>query len=63
MAVLFDDVENEKQLVVILSRNYSTGLSVVRALGRTGYEIDLVASALHEGGSKGLLPAVMCVTV
>lgn len=54
MAVLFDDVENEKQLVVILSRNYSTGLSVVRALGRTGYEIDLVASALHEGGSKGI---------
>ncbi len=38
-------------LVVVLSRNYSTGLSVIRSLGSAGYTVDLVASAHKEGNS------------
>lgn len=41
-----------KQLVVVLSRNYSTGLSVIRSVGAAGYTVDLVASAYKEGVSK-----------
>ena len=43
---------NSKGLVVVLSRNYSTGLSVVRSLGSAGYEVDLVASAFRRGRSE-----------
>ena len=43
--------ENEKPLVVVLSRNYSTGLAVIRSLGSAGYEVDLVASAFREDQS------------
>ena len=43
--------KNEK-LVVVLSRNYSTGLSVIRSLGTAGYTVDLVASAPREGASS-----------
>lgn len=39
-------------LVVVLSRNYSTGVSVIRSLGEEGYTVDLVASAKEEGKSK-----------
>ncbi len=42
---------NKKRLVVVLSRVYSTGLSVIRSLGAVGYEVDLVASAYKEGRS------------
>ena len=42
---------NSNGLVVVLSRNYSTGLSVVRSLGSAGYKVDLVASAFRAGRS------------
>ncbi len=40
-----------KPLVVVLSRNFSTGLSVIRSLGAAGYVVDLVASAFKPGNS------------
>lgn len=36
-------------LVVVLSRSYSTGLSVIRSLGSAGYTVDLIAS-VHKPG-------------
>ena len=42
----------KKPLVVVLSRNYSTGLSVIRSLGAAGYTVDLVANAHREGISS-----------
>ncbi len=45
-------MEDKKPYVVVLSRNYSTGLSVIRSLGAAGYTVDLVASAYKAGGSK-----------
>ncbi len=45
------DISN-KPLVVVLSRNYSTGISVIRSLGAAGYTVDLVASAFREGRSQ-----------
>ena len=42
---------NKDRLAVVLSRNYSTGLSVIRSLGTAGYTVDLVASAPREGAS------------
>lgn len=45
------DISN-KSLVVVLSRNYSTGISVIRSLGAAGYTVDLVASAFREGRSQ-----------
>ena len=45
-------MENKKPLVVVLSRNYSTGLSVIRSLGAAGYTVDLVASAHRAGVSE-----------
>lgn len=44
--------ENKNTLVVVLSRNYSTGLSVIRSLGAAGYTVDLVASAHRRGTSE-----------
>ncbi|MBQ4467546.1 MAG: hypothetical protein II918_04935 [Firmicutes bacterium] len=44
-------MDNNEKLVVVLSRNYSTGLSVIRSLGTKGYTVDLVASAPREGAS------------
>lgn len=44
--------DKEKPLVVVLSRNDSTGLSVIRSLGSAGYDVDLVASASKEGRSE-----------
>lgn len=40
-----------KQRVVVLSRNYSTGLGVIRSLGEAGYPVDLVASVKKRGSS------------
>ncbi len=45
-------MENKKPLVVVLSRNYSTGIAVIRSLGAAGYTVDLVASAFKEGKSE-----------
>lgn len=43
-------MEIEKDaLVVVLSRSYSTGLSVIRSLGSAGYTVDLIAS-VHKPG-------------
>ncbi len=47
-------INNSEQLVVVLSRSYSTGLCVVRSLGAAGYTIDVVASATNEGDSDYL---------
>ena len=44
--------EQKNKLVVVLSRNYATGLSVIRSLGSAGYTVDLVASAFKEGKSE-----------
>lgn len=45
-------MKNNNPLVVVLSRNYSTGISVIRSLGAAGYNVDLVASAYKEGKSE-----------
>ena len=45
-------MESNKNLVVVLSRNYATGLSVIRSLGSAGYTVDLVASAFRKGKSE-----------
>ena len=42
----------EKPIVVVLTRNYSTGVSVIRALGKAGYTVDAIASAVKEGKSR-----------
>ena len=39
--------------VVVLSRNYSTGLSVIRSLGKAGYAVDFIASS-NKGGKSQL---------
>lgn len=39
------------QRVIVLSRNYSTGLGLVRALGDAGYTVDLIAFVLNHGSS------------
>ncbi len=45
-------INEKKPLVVVLSRNYSTGLGIIRSLGATGeYVIDMVASTMKEGRS------------
>lgn len=44
--------KSNKHLVVVLSRNYSTGISVIRSLGAAGYTVDLVASAFRTGKSQ-----------
>lgn len=43
--------QKKKPLVVVLSRNYATGLSVIRSIGSAGYPVDLVGSAYREGNS------------
>ena len=47
-----DVLDTKEILTVVLSRNYSTGLSVIRSLGTKGYSVDLVASAPREGASE-----------
>ena len=41
--------EKNAPLVLVLARNYSTGLSVIRSLGAAGYTVDLIASAYKKG--------------
>ena len=45
-------MEEKRNLVVVLSRNYSTGLSVIRSLGAAGYTVDLVASSFKRGNAE-----------
>lgn len=40
-----------KPLVIVLSRNYSTGLGLIRSLGAAGYPVDLIASTKKKGSS------------
>ena len=42
---------DQKPLVIVLSRNYSTGLGLIRSLGQAGFEVDLVASARRKNSS------------
>lgn len=49
-------MSENKPLIVVLSRNYSTGLSVIRSLGAAGYTVDLVASA-HKAGTSEIAAA------
>lgn len=42
---------DNKPLVIVLSRNYSTGLGIIRSLGEAGYIVDLVASVKKSGSS------------
>ena len=44
-------MNKNKPLVVVMSRNYSTGLSIIRSLGIEGYPVDLIASANRTGQS------------
>lgn len=44
-------MKKDKPLVVVLSRNYSTGLGVIRSLGNAGYTVDLIASVKKKGSS------------
>lgn len=41
-----------KKDVIVLSRNYSTGLGVIRSLGSAGYNVDLVSSTKKKGSSS-----------
>lgn len=47
-----EEANGNKDLVVVLSRNYATGLSVIRSLGQAGFTVDLVASAHKKGTSR-----------
>lgn len=44
-------MNKEKPLIIVLSRNYSTGLGIIRSLGAAGYTVDLVASVKKTGSS------------
>lgn len=44
-------MEQLKPLVIVLSRNYSTGLGVIRSLGAAGYNVHLIASTRKKGSS------------
>lgn len=45
-------MSSSKPLVIVLSRNYSTGLGVIRSLGAAGYTVDLIASTKKKGSSR-----------
>lgn len=42
-------MRENKPLVIVLSRNFSTGLAVIRSLGMAGYTVDMIASVYKEG--------------
>ena len=44
-------ISDNKPVVTVLSRNYSTGLGLIRSLGSAGYTVDLVASARRRNSS------------
>lgn len=43
---------NKENVIIVLSRSYSTGLSVIRSLGSAGYTVDLIASVHKPGAFK-----------
>lgn len=45
-------MEQKKPNVIVLSRNHSLGLGVIRALGKAGYTVDLISSAHRTGASE-----------
>jgi len=45
-------MKENKPLVIVLSRNYSNGLSVIRSLGMAGYPVDMIASTYKKGKSR-----------
>lgn len=42
-------MSKEKPVILVFSRVYSTGLSVIRSLGAAGYTIDLISSVCRKG--------------
>ena len=44
-------LNTSEQKIIVLSRNYSTGLGVIRSLGSAGYSVDLIASTKKKGSS------------
>lgn len=44
-------LKNSNPPVIVLSRNYSTGLGVIRSLGAEGYKVNLIASVKKRGSS------------
>lgn len=44
-------MDDMKKTVTVLSRNYSTGLGVIRSLGAAGYDVELIASVRKKGSS------------
>lgn len=45
------NLNDEKPLIIVLSRNYSTGLGVIRSLGIAGYDVDVIAAVKQKGSS------------
>ncbi len=45
-------VTKDEILIIILSRSYSTGLSVARSLGKAGYTVDMIATSYKAGASE-----------
>lgn len=45
-------MDKSKQLVVVVSRSHATGIGIIRALGLSGYTVDLVASVRLAGISE-----------
>lgn len=44
-------METKENSILVLSRNYSNGLSVARSLGSVGFSVDMIASSHKEGAS------------
>lgn len=44
-------MDTNKYSILVLSRNYSNGLSVARSLGSVGFVVDMIASSHKEGAS------------
>ena len=47
-----DYASDDGRLIIVLSRSYSTGLSVARSLGKAGYTVDMVASSYKAGANE-----------
>ena len=45
-------VISDRPSIIVLSRNYSTGLGLIRSLGAAGYTVDLLASARRKNSSS-----------
>ena len=51
MGINGKNTNGQEPLVIVLSRNYSTGLGVIRSLGAAGYTVDLIASVKKRGSA------------